>query len=70
MESHDPPGLQRTSSGGRTEPGSGANCMASGLLLEKAMGASAVMLISGLLAGFLIFGLFLAMLASSPRTPR
>ena len=44
--------------------------MASGLLLEKAMGASAVMLISGLLAGFLIFGLFLAMLASSPRTPR
>jgi len=44
--------------------------MASGLLLEKSMGASAVMLISGLLAGFLIFGLFLAMLASSPRTPR
>ena len=44
--------------------------MASGLLLENAMGASSVMMIAGLLAGFLIFGLFLAMLASSPRTPR
>jgi hypothetical protein len=44
--------------------------MAPGLLSESAVGVSSVMMISGLLAAFLIFGLFLAMLSSSPRTPR
>jgi hypothetical protein len=44
--------------------------MAPGLLQYGAVGVSSIMMISGLLAGFLIFGLFLAMLASSPRSPR
>jgi hypothetical protein len=44
--------------------------MAPGLLPDTAMGVGSIMMITGLVAGFLLFGLFLAMLSSSPRTPR
>jgi hypothetical protein len=58
------------SHGDAREAGIGGRDMAAGLLSDGAVGASSIMLISGLLAGFLIFGLFLAMLASTPRSPR
>jgi hypothetical protein len=44
--------------------------MAPGLLQDIVMGVGSGMMITGLVAGFLIFGLFCAMLANSPRSPR
>jgi hypothetical protein len=44
--------------------------MAPELLQETVMGVGSGMMITGLVAGLFIFGLFCAMLAWSPRTPR
>jgi hypothetical protein len=49
-----------------------ANIQTSGKVIALNSDTSEVtaMMISGLVAAFLIFGLFLAMLSSSPKTPR
>jgi hypothetical protein len=45
---------------------------ASGMVIAQLMdtGEVTAMMISGLVAAFLIFGLFLAMVSSSPKPPR